>query len=110
MIPTAMNGFADMPEAAKARLLDTLTLRRWGTPDDVGRAAEREGDGGRDRDEHDGGDDDGRDQSGGSAPTARTSQGRRDAGHLCSFGRAVRHLARRVRVQVRREGRPAARV
>ncbi|QHC64576.1 glucose 1-dehydrogenase [Rathayibacter festucae] len=35
MIPTAMNGFADMPEAAKARLLDTLTLRRWGTPDDI---------------------------------------------------------------------------
>ncbi|TDX81673.1 3-oxoacyl-[acyl-carrier protein] reductase [Rathayibacter sp. PhB151] len=35
MIPTAMNGFADMPEAAKARLLDTLSLRRWGTPDDI---------------------------------------------------------------------------
>ncbi|MDY0914713.1 SDR family NAD(P)-dependent oxidoreductase [Rathayibacter festucae] len=35
MIPTAMNGFADMPEAAKARLLDTLTLRRWGSPDDI---------------------------------------------------------------------------
>jgi 3-oxoacyl-[acyl-carrier protein] reductase len=35
MIPTAMNGFAEMSEAAQARLLDTLTLRRWGTPDDV---------------------------------------------------------------------------
>lgn len=35
MIPTAMNGFADMPEPAQARLLDTLSLRRWGRPDDV---------------------------------------------------------------------------
>jgi NAD(P)-dependent dehydrogenase (short-subunit alcohol dehydrogenase family) len=35
MIPTAMNGFAEMSEAAQARLLDTLTLRRWETPDDV---------------------------------------------------------------------------
>lgn len=30
MIPTAMNGFAEMTEAAQARLLDTLSLRRWG--------------------------------------------------------------------------------
>jgi NAD(P)-dependent dehydrogenase (short-subunit alcohol dehydrogenase family) len=35
MIPTAMNGFADMSEAAQARLLDTLSLRRWGRPEDV---------------------------------------------------------------------------
>ena len=35
MIPTAMNGFAEMPEAAQNRLLDTLTLRRWGDPDEV---------------------------------------------------------------------------
>jgi 3-oxoacyl-[acyl-carrier protein] reductase len=38
MVPTAMNGFADMPEAAQSRLLDTLTLRRWETPEDVARA------------------------------------------------------------------------
>jgi NAD(P)-dependent dehydrogenase (short-subunit alcohol dehydrogenase family) len=35
MIPTAMNGFADLPEAAQARLLDTLSLRRWGRAEDV---------------------------------------------------------------------------
>ena len=35
MIPTAMNGFADLPEPAQARLLDTLSLRRWGRPEDV---------------------------------------------------------------------------
>lgn len=35
MIPTAMNGFAEMSEPAQDRLLDTLTLRRWETPDDV---------------------------------------------------------------------------
>jgi len=35
MIPTAMNGFAELPEAAQSRLLDTLTLRRWERPDDV---------------------------------------------------------------------------
>lgn len=35
MVPTAMNGFADMPETARERLLDTLTLRRWQTADDV---------------------------------------------------------------------------
>jgi len=35
MIPTAMNGFATMPEAAQSRLLDTLTLRRWEEPSDV---------------------------------------------------------------------------
>jgi 3-oxoacyl-[acyl-carrier protein] reductase len=35
MVPTAMNGFAEMPEAAQSRLLDTLTLRRWEKADDV---------------------------------------------------------------------------
>src|SRR3712207_1249307 len=35
MIPTAMNGFADMPEATQDRLLDTLTLRRWGDAAEV---------------------------------------------------------------------------
>ncbi|MBW4040959.1 MAG: SDR family oxidoreductase [Acidobacteria bacterium] len=35
MIPTAMNGFADLDRADQERLLDTLSLRRWETPDDV---------------------------------------------------------------------------
>ncbi|HYO39779.1 MAG TPA: SDR family NAD(P)-dependent oxidoreductase [Nocardioidaceae bacterium] len=35
MIPTAMNGFADLPEQQQARLLDTLSLRRWGRAEDV---------------------------------------------------------------------------
>ncbi|MCV2393742.1 SDR family oxidoreductase [Actinotalea sp. M2MS4P-6] len=35
MVPTAMNGFAEMEPAAQDRLLDTLSLRRWETPDDV---------------------------------------------------------------------------
>lgn len=35
MVPTAMNGFAEMPTAEQDRLLDTLSLRRWETPDDV---------------------------------------------------------------------------
>ncbi|HEX7352702.1 SDR family NAD(P)-dependent oxidoreductase [Brachybacterium sp.] len=35
MVPTAMNGFADMPAAQQDRLLDTLSLRRWESPDDV---------------------------------------------------------------------------
>ncbi|MBT1677470.1 SDR family NAD(P)-dependent oxidoreductase [Curtobacterium aurantiacum] len=35
MVPTAMNGFATMPADAQERLLDTLSLRRWETPDDV---------------------------------------------------------------------------
>jgi 3-oxoacyl-[acyl-carrier protein] reductase len=35
MIPTGMNRFAERTEAEKTRLLDTLTLRRWGSPDDV---------------------------------------------------------------------------
>ncbi|WP_395819292.1 SDR family NAD(P)-dependent oxidoreductase [Curtobacterium flaccumfaciens] len=35
MVPTAMNGFVTMPAEAQDRLLDTLSLRRWETPDDV---------------------------------------------------------------------------
>ncbi|MGO3884778.1 MAG: SDR family NAD(P)-dependent oxidoreductase [Mycetocola sp.] len=35
MVPTAMNGFADLPAERQNELLDTLTLRRWGTADDV---------------------------------------------------------------------------
>ena len=35
MIPTEMNHFAERPEADQKRLLDTLTLRRWGEPKDV---------------------------------------------------------------------------
>lgn len=35
MVPTAINGFAEMAPAAQDRLLDTLSLRRWQTPDDV---------------------------------------------------------------------------
>lgn len=35
MIPTGMNGFAELPADAQARLLDTLTLRRWGDATEV---------------------------------------------------------------------------
>jgi len=35
MVPTAMNGFADMSDEAQSALLDTLTLRRWGRPEEV---------------------------------------------------------------------------
>jgi 3-oxoacyl-[acyl-carrier protein] reductase len=35
MIPTSMNGFAELPEDARNQLLDTLSLRRWGEPGDV---------------------------------------------------------------------------
>lgn len=35
MVPTAMNGFAEMTSADQDRLLDTLSLRRWQTPEDV---------------------------------------------------------------------------
>ena len=35
MVPTAMNGFAEMAAPAQDRLLDTLTLRRWGDPQEV---------------------------------------------------------------------------
>lgn len=35
MVPTAINGFAEMAPADQDRLLDTLSIRRWQTPDDV---------------------------------------------------------------------------
>lgn len=35
MIPTEMNHFAERDPATQERLLDTLTLRRWGAPEDV---------------------------------------------------------------------------
>ena len=35
MVPSAMNGFAEMATADQDRLLDTLSLRRWETADDV---------------------------------------------------------------------------
>lgn len=35
MIPTEMNHFAERPEDTKEMLLNTLTLRRWGSPADV---------------------------------------------------------------------------
>jgi 3-oxoacyl-[acyl-carrier protein] reductase len=35
MIPTALNGFAEMDQGTQDRLLDTLSLRRWGDPRDV---------------------------------------------------------------------------
>jgi 3-oxoacyl-[acyl-carrier protein] reductase len=35
MIPTEMNHFAERPEDHQEVLLDTLTLRRWGSPTDV---------------------------------------------------------------------------
>jgi 3-oxoacyl-[acyl-carrier protein] reductase len=37
MIPTEMNHFAEMNPAVKTRLMDTLTLRRWGDKLDVAR-------------------------------------------------------------------------
>jgi 3-oxoacyl-[acyl-carrier protein] reductase len=35
MVPTELNHFADLPEAAQAQLLDTLSIRRWERADDV---------------------------------------------------------------------------
>ena len=35
MVPTAMNGFAEMDEARQAELLDLLSLRRWGQAEDI---------------------------------------------------------------------------
>ena len=35
MVPTAMNGFAELPQEAQDRLLDTLSIRRWETPEDI---------------------------------------------------------------------------
>lgn len=35
MIPTEMNHFADAPSDRQDKLLDTLTLRRWGKPEEI---------------------------------------------------------------------------
>ncbi|WP_166998947.1 SDR family NAD(P)-dependent oxidoreductase [Paramicrobacterium fandaimingii] len=35
MIPTQMNHFAELPDDKQSELLDTLTLRRWGSTDDI---------------------------------------------------------------------------
>jgi len=35
MIPTQMNHFTERPQAVQERLLDTLTIRRWGEPHEV---------------------------------------------------------------------------
>ncbi|MDR5701107.1 SDR family NAD(P)-dependent oxidoreductase [Agromyces aerolatus] len=35
MVPTAMNHFDELPQAEQDRLLDTLTLRRWGSKTDI---------------------------------------------------------------------------
>ena len=37
MIPTELNHFAEQPAERQEQLLDTLTLRRWGDPNDVAR-------------------------------------------------------------------------
>ena len=39
MIPTAMNGFAEMSDADQSSRLDQLSLRRWGEADDVAKLA-----------------------------------------------------------------------
>ncbi len=36
MVPTQMNKFAEAPEERQRALLDTLTIRRWESPDDLG--------------------------------------------------------------------------
>lgn len=35
MIPTTLNGFDELPVAEQTRLLDTLSLRRWGTATEI---------------------------------------------------------------------------
>lgn len=35
MVPTRLNGFAERPEDQQEKLLDMLTLRRWGSSDDI---------------------------------------------------------------------------
>mgnify|MGYP001244575978 CR=1 FL=1 len=35
MVPSAMNGFTELPDATQQRLLDTLSLRRWETAEDI---------------------------------------------------------------------------
>lgn len=37
MIPTQLNHFADLPAQRQERLLDTLTIRRWGEKQDIAR-------------------------------------------------------------------------
>jgi 3-oxoacyl-[acyl-carrier protein] reductase len=36
MVPTTLNGFTERAQAEQDRLLDTLTLRRWGSSTDIG--------------------------------------------------------------------------
>lgn len=36
MIPTTLNSFAELPAVEQDRLLDTLSLRRWGAKEDIG--------------------------------------------------------------------------
>lgn len=36
MVPTTLNGFTEREQAEQDRLLDTLTLRRWGSSTDIG--------------------------------------------------------------------------
>lgn len=35
MVPTAINGFTERPQGEQDALLDTLSIRRWESPDDV---------------------------------------------------------------------------
>lgn len=35
MVPSSINHFTDLPQETQSRLLDTLTLRRWGEPGEV---------------------------------------------------------------------------
>ena len=36
MVPTEMNHFAELPQDEQGRLMETLTLRRWGSKEDIG--------------------------------------------------------------------------
>jgi 3-oxoacyl-[acyl-carrier protein] reductase len=36
MVPTTLNHFTERPQAEQDRLLDTLSLRRWGSSEDIG--------------------------------------------------------------------------
>ncbi|PLS18641.1 short-chain dehydrogenase [Bacillus sp. M6-12] len=35
MVPSTLNGFAELPEDQQNRLLDTLTIRKWGEKEDI---------------------------------------------------------------------------
>ncbi|MFK4997161.1 SDR family oxidoreductase [Bacillus sp. N9] len=35
MIPSTLNDFAELPQAEQERLLDTLTIRKWGKEKDI---------------------------------------------------------------------------